>query len=357
MSGWPDRRVLELFGIELPIVQAPMAGAGGAALASAVAQAGGLGSLPCALLGGEQLRAEVATFRAQSSGPINLNFFCHAAPVDAEARVASWRTRLRGYYVELGLEPDAEIPAPVRASFDDASCRVVEELRPEVVSFHFGLPEAGLLARVRACGAKVVASATTVAEAVWLADAGCDAIIAQGSEAGGHRGMFLATEVSTQVGTMALVPQVVDAVRVPVIAAGGIADGRGIVAALALGAAGVQVGTGYLLCPEATIGARHREALLRGQDDATAITNVFTGRPARGFVNRAMRELGPMSAEAPPFPLATGALLPLRARAEAAGSDAFTWMWSGQAARLARALPAGELTRIWAEQALRALGL
>jgi len=347
--------VLELLGVEHPIVQAPMAGAGGPALAIAVAQAGGLGSLPCAMLGAEQVRAEVATFRAHSAGPINLNFFCHVAPRDAEARVEGWRRRLSRYYVELGLDPEAEIAAPTRAPFDDGYCSLVEALRPEVVSFHFGLPEAGLLARVRGCGAKVIASATTVAEAVWLAEAGCDAIIAQGSEAGGHRGMFLTEDVSTQVGTMALVPQVVDAVRVPVIAAGGISDARGIVAAFALGAAGVQIGTGYLLCPEATIGARHGEALMHGSDDGTAITNVFTGRPARGVMNRSMRELGPMSTEAPPFPLASAALLPLRARAEAAGSGDFTWMWSGQAGRLARALPAGELTRGWAEQALRVL--
>ena len=358
MSGWPDRRVLELFGIELPIVQAPMAGAQGAGLAIAVAQAGGLASLPCAMLTAEQVRAEVATFRAHTSGPINLNFFCHVPPDAAvgDAAVARWRTRLREWYVRWGVDPEAPVAAGGRAPFDAVYCGLVEELRPEVVSFHFGLPEPGLLARVRACGAKVLGSATTVAEAVWLAARGCDAVIAQGFEAGGHRGMFLSADISTQVGTMALVPQVVDAVQVPVIAAGGIADARGIVAAFALGAAAVQIGTAYLLCPEATIGARHREALRRGRDDGTAITNVFTGRPARGVVNGAMRELGPMSPEAPPFPLATGALLPLRARAEAAGSDDFTWMWSGQAARLARELPAGELTRLLAEQALARLG-
>lgn len=355
--SWPDRRALALLGVALPIVQAPMAGAQGSGLAIAVAQAGGLASLPCAMLTAEQVRAEVATFRAHTTGPINLNFFCHVPPDAAvgEAAVARWRARLREWYVRWGVDPEVPVPAGGRAPFDEGYCRLVEALRPEVVSFHFGLPEPGLLARVRACGAKVLGSATTVAEAVWLAARGCDAVIAQGFEAGGHRGMFLSTDISTQVGTMALVPQVVDAVQVPVIAAGGIADARGIVAAFALGAAAVQIGTAYLLCPEATIGARHREALRHGRDDGTAITNVFTGRPARGVVNGAMRELGPMAPEAPPFPLATGALLPLRARAEAAGSDDFTWMWSGQAARLARELPAGELTRLLAEQALARL--
>lgn len=356
MSGWPDRRLLAWLGVEVPIVQAPMAGSNGSALAIAVARAGGLGSLPCAMLSPEQVRAEVGAFRAAGAGPINLNFFCHVPPAGDDDSLERWRRRLRAYYVELGVDPSAAGPAGGRAPFDDVYCRVVEELRPEVVSFHFGLPEAGLLARVRACGAKVLSSATTVDEAVWLEAHGCDAIIAQGAEAGGHRGMFRTQDVATQVGTMALVPQVVDAVRVPVIAAGGIADARGIVAAFALGAAGVQLGTAYLRCPEATTSARYRAALKHGRDDGTAITNVFTGRPARGLMNRAMRELGPMASEAPPFPLATGAVLPLRARAEAAGSDDFTWMWAGQAAALGRELPAEALTRWLASEALARLG-
>jgi nitronate monooxygenase len=355
MSGWPDRRALALLGIEVPIVQAPMAGCNGSALAIAVARAGGLGSLPCALLSGEQVRAEVAAFRAATARPINLNFFCHQSP-DGDEGVERWRRRLHAYYVELGVDPAAAVAGGSRAPVVGGYCRVVEELRAEVVSFHFGLPEAELLARVRASGAKILSSATTVDEAVWLEAQGCDAIIAQGFEAGGHRGMFRTRDVATQVGTMALVPQVVDAVRVPVIAAGGIADARGIVAAFALGAAAMQLGTAYLRCPEATTGARYRQALRDGRDDGTAITNVFTGRPARGLMNRAMRELGPMSTEAPPFPLASGALLPLRARAEAAGSDDFTWMWAGQAARLGRELPAEALTRVLVSEALARLG-
>ena len=205
---------------------------------------------------------------------------------------------------------------------------------------------------MRAAGCKIIASATSAREAEWLADRGCDAIIAQGYEAGGHRGMFLTGDIASQAGTLALVPQVVDAVKVPVIAAGGIGDARGIAAAFALGASGVQIGTAYLFCPEANVPPLNRKALKSARDDETALTNVFTGRPARGVINRAMRELGPISAEAPAFPLAGGALAPLKAAAEAIGSDDFTALWSGQAARLGREMPAGQLTREFAHEAL-----
>ena len=261
---------------------------------------------------------------------------------------------LAPYYAELGLG-DAPPYDVAIVPFDDARCQVVEELRPEVVSFHFGLPADDLVDRVRASGARVIASATTVPEAQWLADHGCDAVIAQGAEAGGHRGMFLSADVESQVGTMALVPQVVDAVDVPVIAAGGIADGRGIAAAFMLGASGVQIGTGYLLCPEATISGLHRAALRSPAALETALTNVFTGRPARSIVTRLMREVGPLSAAAPRFPRATGAVLPLRLAAEPDGDTAFTALWSGQAATLAAELPAGELTRLLAAAALERL--
>ncbi len=352
---WPDRRVQDLFGIDLPIIQAPMAGPVLSEMVIAVSEAGGLGSLPCAMLSGEQLRTELGIIRQRTSRPINVNFFCHAPPEPDTAREAGWRRRLESYYIELGFDPRAPVPASNRMPFDAASCDLVEEFRPEVVSFHFGLPEKGLLARVKATGAKVISSATTVDEARWLQDAGCDAIIAQGFEAGGHRGIFLGEDISTQVGTMALVPQVVDAVRVPVIAAGGIGDARGIVAAFALGAAAAQIGTAYLFCPEAKVPAVHRRALKAAKDNATALTNVFTGRPARGIVNRIVREVGPMSDEAPAFPLAGGALAPLRAATEPAGSGDFMSLWSGQAAPLGRDLPAGELTRRLAVETLERL--
>jgi nitronate monooxygenase len=351
---WPDRRLLEIAGIDVPIVQAPMAGAQGADLAGAVSEAGGLGSLPCSLLDAEAVRTAHDAFRAISSRSVNLNFFCHDDhPVDAGAE-AAWRELLAPYYAELGLAPAEPYDVTI-VPFDDARCRVVEALRPEVVSSHFGLPAADLLERVKATGAGVIASATTVAEARWLADHGCDAIIAQGAEAGGHRGTFLGADMATQVGTMALVPQVVDAVDVPVIAAGGIADGRGIAAAFMLGASGVQIGSAYLLCPEATISELHRAALASPAAQETALTNVFTGRPARSIVTRLVREVGPLSPAAPRFPRATGAVLPLRRAAEPDGETAFTSLWSGQAVALATALPAGELTRRLAAAALERL--
>jgi nitronate monooxygenase len=355
MSQWPDRRILDLLGIDLPIIQAPMAPFTMSAMVTAVSEAGGLGSLPCALLNAEQARSELRIIRQRTARPINVNFFCHQPPEVDSARERAWRNRLASYYAEFGIDPDAPVPNSSRTPFDSALCDLVVEFNPEVVSFHFGLPDKKLLARVRATRAKILSTATTVDEARWLANEGCDAIIAQGYEAGGHRGMFLSRDVSTQVGTMALVPQVVDAVNVPVIAAGGIADARGIVAAFALGAAAVQPGTAYLFCPEAGIGPLHRQALRDAKDDQTAVTNLFSGRPARGIVNRIVREVGPLSDLAPEFPLAGGAISPLRTRAEAQGSADFTPMWSGQAASLGRELPAAEFTRRLAADALTLL--
>ncbi len=345
-----DRRIEELFGIDLPIIQAPMAGAQASAMAIAVANAGGLGSLPAALLTHEQMRTEIAIIRQQTDRPINVNFFCHTPPAPDATREAGWRTRLASYYAEFEIDPAAPIPSSNRAPFDEVFCAIVEEYRPEVVSFHFGVPTAALVDRVKATGAKVVSSATTVAEARWLEARGCDAIIAQGNEAGGHRGIFLTEAIGSQPGLFALLPQVVDAVKVPVIAAGGIADGRGIAAAFALGASAVQIGTAYLFTPEAKITPMHRAALKGATDDGTALTNLFTGRPARGLMNRVMREVGPISADAPAFPTAGGALMPLKAKAEAAGSADFSNLWSGQAAALGREMGAGDLTRtLWAE--------
>jgi len=355
MNSCPDRRIQDLLGIQLPIIQAPMAGAMASEMVIAVAEAGGLGSLPCALLTADQVRAELQAIRRRTSRPVNVNFFCHHAPQLDWERELAWRQRLASYYRELGLDPEMTIPSSSRRAFDSEMCGLVEQFKPEVVSFHFGLPDKNLLARVKAAGAKILSSATTVDEARWLEDQGCDAIIAQGSEAGGHRGMFLTQDISTQVGTMALVPQVVDAVKVPVIAAGGIADARGIVAALALGASAVQIGTAYLFCPEAKVGPIYRQTLRNTKDNDTALTNVFSGRPARAIVNRIVREVGPMSDLAPQFPLAGSAIAPLRAGSEEAGSADFAQMWSGQAARSSRELPAGELTRQLAADTLTKL--
>jgi len=355
---WTDRRLIDLLGIEHPIIQAPMAGPNTSALAIAVSQAGGLGSLPCAMLSPEQIRAELNLIRQQTSASCNVNFFAHTPPAPDAAREAGWRARLEPYYQELAIDTRAAANAPSRAPYDATAHALMLELRPKVVSFHFGLPDAHFVTGLKAAGCVILSSATTVEEARWLEARGVDAVIAQGAEAGGHRGMFLTADILSQAGTFALVPQVVDAVKVPVIAAGGIADARGIVAALALGAAGVQIGTAYLFTPECKTPPLHRAALKAARDDGTQLTNIFSGRPARGIVNRVMRELGPIAAEAPAFPLAGGALAPLKAAAELKGSSDFTSLWSGQAASLARELPAGELTRTLAAEAqarLRAL--
>jgi nitronate monooxygenase len=354
---WPDRRILDLFGIELPILQAPMAGSSGPELAVAVCEAGGLGSLPCAILADDKIRADFSIVRQRTSRPINLNFMCHEQPVADADREAAWRKRLAPYYREFGIDADAIPTGSTLETFDLSRCAIVEEVSPEVVSFHFGLPAPYLLERVKATGAKVIASATTVEEARWLEARGCDAIIAQGAEAGGHRGVFLDSDSSNQPGTFALVPQVADAVSVPVIAAGGIADGRGIAAAFMLGASAVQIGTAYLHGPESLASALHKSALANARDDGTALTNVFTGRPARAIVNRFMREIGPLDANIPEFPLATPAVTPLRAKAEASGSGDFSPLWAGQSAALGKPLPARELTLKWAADATQLLGL
>ncbi|KAA6179625.1 NAD(P)H-dependent flavin oxidoreductase [Pseudomonas veronii] len=351
MSTWPDPRILDLLGIDVPIIQAPMAGATTPAMVIAANEAGALGSMPAAALSTEQLREALATIRRGSTRPINVNFFCHQPPLVDDERDRQWKHLLEPYYRELGADFDAPTPVSNRAPFDDAACQVVEAFCPEVVSFHFGLPEQALLDRVKATGAKVLSSATTVEEAVWLEQQGCDAIIAMGLEAGGHRGIFLSDDLNTQIGLMALVPQIVDAVSVPVIAAGGIGDARGIVAAFALGASAVQMGTAYLFTPEANVSASHHHALRHAQASETALTNLFTGRPARGIVNRVMRELGAINPLAPAFPRAGGALMPLKAKDEAGFSN----LWSGQALRLGKDIGTFELTRELARQTLAKL--
>lgn len=335
----------ELLQIELPIIQAPMAGVQGSALAIAVSNAGGLGSLPCAMLSLDALRKELAAIKAQTTKPFNANFFCHVQPKPDAEREAHWRSKLSPYFAELGVDASAIPTGPGRLPFSEEAADVLEEFKPAIVSFHFGLPSDALIARIHGWGAKILSSATTVDEARRLEARGIDAIVAQGVEAGGHRGSFLSDDLNVQLGTFALVPQVVDAVKIPVIAAGGIANAKGVAAAMALGAAGVQIGTAYLLCPEATTSAGHRAALKSDAARATAITNVFTGRPARGIVNRVIRELGPMSDAVPEFPLAASTIAPLRAKAESQGSFEFSPLWAGQNVSGCKEVPAAVLTR------------
>jgi nitronate monooxygenase len=333
-----------LLGYTLPVIQAPMAGVQGVELAVAVSEAGGLGSLPCAMMAADDLRNALRTITEQTNKPFNVNFFCHRLPVSDPAREEHWRQLLAPFYQELGVVAETGASA-LRQPFNGDLADVLAEFEPPVVSFHFGLPSADLVARVKSWGARVISSATTVEEARWLAANGADAVIAQGVEAGGHRGLFLSEDLHSQLGTLALVPQVCAAVDIPVIAAGGIADAAGVAAAMALGASAVQVGTAFLLCPEAATSDVHRAALKSDAASVTALTNVFTGRPARSIVNRVIRELGPISTAAPAFPLAAAALTPLRATAESQGSGDFSPLWAGQNTSGCKDIPAADLVR------------
>ena len=349
MVGWPNRRFLDLVGAEYPIIQAPMAGAGGVDLCVAAIDGGALGSLPCALLTPQEVRSQVLQVRSRATGPLNLNFFCHKMPADKDDQ--AWRALLKTYYDEFGVGPGSG--GALRLPFDREMCLIVEEVRPEVVSFHFGLPDPELLERVKTSDAIVIGNATSVDEARWLADRGVDAIIAQGFEAGGHTGSFLGGDPAEALGLFVLLPQIADAVSIPVIAAGGIADGRGIVAALILGASAVQLGTAYLHSPETPISETHRRQLKEGH---TVFTNLLTGGLARGVRGRLINELGPVRSEPPAYPLASAALAPLRSAAEQRGDFGFGPMWAGQGAPLGVVLPAAELTRALAADALAILG-
>jgi nitronate monooxygenase len=336
-------------GTELPIIQAPMAGSNDSTLVITVCNAGGLGSLPCATLSIDQIREQVKLIRAGTTKPFNLNFFAHKEPRIDVNKEQAWKKILEPYYKEFGIDPTVKTEGVLRKSFDESLCALVEDLKPPIVSFHFGLPTEALVKRVKASGALILSSATTVNEARWLEAHGCDAIIAQGYEAGGHRGIFLSDDLNTQVGTIALVPQIVDAVKIPVIASGGISDQRGVRAAFALGASAVQVGTAYLFCPEAKVNPVHRKALKNLSDSDTAFTNIFTGQPARGISNRLMQDLGPLSSQAPDFPRAGFALTPIRAKTEPQGQGDFMPLWSGQARSLAKEISAAELTKLLAQ--------
>lgn len=353
------RTLPSLLGVEHPVLQAPMAGSQGSRLALAVSRAGGLGALPCAMLDAPTITAEVTAIRAATPNPFNLNFFCHRSTSEDVERQARWRESLARVGSALGVTARATAGGASREPFSEAIADHIEPLRPRVVSFHFGLPSPALVERVRGWGATILSTATTLDEALWLQDHGADAIIVQGLEAGGHRGHFLRgdLDLADQAELLALLPRVRAAVSLPVIAAGGIADAADVRRARDAGADGVQLGTAFLFTPEADTNAVHARALHHAASwDAnhagsreTTITNVFTGRPARGFVNRLVRELGPMNQDAPAFPLAAPPLVGLRAAAEAAGMDDLSPLWSGTGHARGRTQSAAELTRATAE--------
>lgn len=338
-------QLTRLFGIELPIIQAPMAGVQGSALAIAVSEAGGLGSLPCAMLSLEALEAELTEIRSKTTKPFNVNFFCHSEPEPQLAKQAAWLEQLAPYFDEFNLDINTQPLGAQRRPYSEAQAEVLAKFKPEVVSFHFGLPSEALLLEIKAWGAKVISTATTIEEALWLEARGVDAIIAQGLEAGGHRGHFLSEDLTKQLGTFSLLPQIIAAVDIPVIAAGGIVDAKTVRAAMAMGASAVQVGTAYLLCPECTTTDIHRAALQSEAAQHTALTNLFSGRPARGIVNRFMAEMGPINDAVPDFPLASSTVAGLRTAAEQQGFGDFSPLWCGQNATGCQAIPAAELTR------------
>ena len=331
-------------GVDLPIVQAPMAGIQDQALPIAVSLAGGLGSLPCAMLSAGKMREQLSIVRSETDRPLNTNFFCHNSPELSKAREFKWREELQPYFSEFGINVEDIPESAGRRAFSHEVADTLEEFRPEVVSFHFGLPPADLLRRVQSWGSVVLSSATTLREALWLEEHGVDAIIAQGLEAGGHRGMFLTGDITTQIGTFALLPQILEKVRIPVIAAGGIATARGVAAALSMGAVAVQCGTAYLLCDEAKTSEIHRAAIRSDASGHTALTNIFSGRPARSIVNRVISEIGPINLHTPDFPLAGAAISAIRSLSEAAGSGDFSPLWCGQNASGSKAVSAREIT-------------
>lgn len=347
-----QNQITELFNIEIPLLLAPMAGAADSAMAIGVAKAGGLGSIACAMLSEESIRNEVAVFRkACPTKPLNLNFFCHQPVEMSSTQENIWMEALDRYYKEFHIDPNLDYPFVERKPFDESTCQLLEELRPEVASFHFGLPAKEYIHRLKNVGIKIISSATTLEEALWLEEHGCDAIIAQGVEAGGHRGMFLTEDLSTQTKTINLVSEVLKQVRLPIIAAGGISIKSDVEKLFSIGVSAVQIGTAYLLTMESKISPLYRSALLSDRRMQTVITNIFTGKPARSIRNRIVDEMGPISSQTPPFPYAGKALAPLRAAAEKMGSSDFMSLWCGESLVVpSQFLSAEELTRCFFEE-------
>lgn len=347
MTQKNNENLLRLLNIELPIIQAPMAGADTAELAINVSRAGGLGSLACAMLPPTQVREEYYSIKSKTNKPINLNFFCHQQLEKSSSQQENWLNRLLPYYSEYNIDPATVVPSVARMPFNEEYCKVIEEIKPPILSFHFGLPDKPLLERVKETGAIILSSATTVEEGVWLEKEGCDVVIAQGEEAGGHRGIFLTADLSTQLPTAELVKLLSREVSIPIVAAGGIADGQGIKQAFSWGASAVQLGTAYLFCSEARVAPLHRKALATKYE--TILTNIFSGRPARGIVNRFIQEIGPICDDAPAFPYAADFVAPLRKASEVSGSIDFMQLWSGKV-RKPHIMDAYDFTRYLSKQ-------
>jgi len=337
--------ITDLLGIEHPIIQAPMVGVSTTKLAAAVSNAGGLGSIGIGASTVEQARALIAETRALTERPFNVNLFCHRPAVADAERERAWLAHLRPFFEEFGAMPPSGLTEIYRSFLADP--QMLEMLlaeRPAVVSFHFGLPPQAWIDALQATGIRLLASATSLEEAVLVEHAGIDAVVAQGIEAGGHRGVFAPEQGDAGIGTLALVRLIAGHISLPLIAAGGIMDGQGIVAALALGAAAVQLGTAFVLCPESAANAAYREAMKSERAQRTQITAAISGRPARGLVNRLFTEVGAPGAPAlPDYPIAYDAAKALHAAASASGSNDFAVQWAGQGAPLARAMPAATL--------------
>jgi nitronate monooxygenase len=342
---WPDTRLCDLLGIDHPIIQAPMAGTTGPEIVAAVSNAGGMGSHGCATLPLDVLEKEMYAISGLTNRPVNLNFFCHTPPQMEPGHHEALLTALAPYYEAAGVDAPNDLPVPNFDTFGEAHLELLLRHPPAVVSFHFGLPERHAVTALKDAGCKILCSATTVEEALWLAERGVDAIIAQGWESGGHRGVFLELENDAQVGLFSLLPQIVDAVDLPVIAAGGIADGRGIVAALTLGAAGVQIGTAFITAPDARRKKHHPETVATGNDSSTRISRSVSGRPARAHRTDWLDAVA--SVKAAPFPLMYHYTAPL----QAADSAKHQFSLYGQSAKLSPEGNAGDRLQALVAQA------
>jgi len=335
--------------LDSPIVQAPMAGgATTPELVSSVCNAGGLGSLAAGMLAPAAIQSAVAAIRALTVRPFVINLFVLETPHPDPQQIEQAQQCLAPFYAELGITPS--LPQKWCENFSQ-QLETVLALSPQLISFTFGIVNRETVARCHAAGSQVIGTATTVAEAMAWQEVGADAVCVQGAEAGGHRGSFLADPQTSMVGSLALIPQVVDAVSIPVIAAGGVMDGRGVAACLLLGASAVQLGTAFLSCPEAGIDSAYRQLLLNAHDDGTRVTRTFSGRAARGLENTFMRRMAAFEASVPAYPLQNALTGPIRKAAALAGRSEYLSLWAGQGVGMSRALPAALLIeRIEAER-------